>query len=367
MDSSTDPDSASVPAESKEGKVTDEAKDADAAKGTGRAKNTAADAASVLTAADLDEIRKAFSFDAPLMLEADDALVNVTVPPAYMKIPAFGNVPSSLTRLGVDEIGQYFDELLENRISRINGLVTNVGDMMDCYVCDYCRQSLISGDESKYRYCQDCKVDMCAACFKEKTEAVAVSKNKEMNAKRATQLQSCLKSHRLQARDGHFGREAGLTSMYCDVCGKLTHDHTHEDEAQDLDVCDTCAATPKGRDFIQLHKVAKRTRARGPVFDWWGFGSLLDWVPLLRDEDGNLLLLNCNPASPRARAVGFCAVDDHGRCGYDYCTAPLPAVLALLRTAEAEHKMVSLEGWDDFYDAPLKRVMQHFHMDTHFG
>jgi hypothetical protein len=46
------------------------------------------------------------------------------------------------------------------------------------------------------------------------------------------------------------------------------------------------------------------------------FGSMLDWISILGDEDGNMIIMNANPNSEYHQKFALVACDYHGRMGY---------------------------------------------------
>lgn len=94
-------------------------------------------------------------------------------------------------------------------------------------------------------------------------------------------------------------------------------------------------------------------------YDNFGYGSLLDYIPILWDTDGNAVLVNCNPDSKHYKKISLNAVDGHGREGFYISKRPFNEILD--RIVELEKKN------DDDYFSIQELMYEDENMMIDFG
>ena len=241
----------------------------------------------------------------PLMRDDGESPLNLMLPEKYNAITILSdNVPKELTLDTEQSIIDYFQDLLDGDL-RIR-VLCNETDNCDPIIvrCDYCRARIKSG--SIYE-CRKCRTDMCELCLAETSEEIAKANGSSKWHERKDKVEAC--------------RAHGIHKFPFPEC--------HEYTAQD-------------------------------------FGSMLDWIPVLSDgEDGNRVFLNCNPESTQKGKVAICASDNHGRCGYFIVDQSLQQVMDFVQSVAESN--VTRDGWEGFYNAPLKQLLARVGHPIHYG
>lgn len=227
---------------------------------------------------------------------------------------------------------RFFEQLLTSRVKIINGIPTSSEEFIGAVSCDYCRHGC---DGEFYFRCKECLRDMCQLCKEETSEEIAIQNGAQSYAQRAEKLQLCQQQHTLRRIE-----------------------------------------------FIELQKEdnGDGTYPYDQCFKYWDqlqYGSVLDWIPVYRDEEYNMVLVNRYEGSPYFNQVSMCSQDNHGRCGFftlpnvEYNSPSYDALLAQLETFHdnplKDEDGNELKGWDRVYNLPIKRVMDGFGMQTHYG
>ena len=171
------------------------------------------------------------------------------------------------------------------------------------------------------------------------------------------------------------GVETGLYDVksinkanYCDICTETIRDIKwyceRPYEGYDYEygeVCLKCKSKSES-DCLVLSNKQSHTVSD---FDFFGFGSIFDWIPIIKDNEYNMILLNCNPDSKQYGKVGLVSCDDHGRFGYEYVDEKLEDVLIKLKGYK--NKFEGDNSWNEFYDYPIKQYMCENNMQIHYG
>lgn len=121
----------------------------------------------------------------------------------------------------------------------------------------------------------------------------------------------------------------------------------------------------------------------GSAADLSGFGSLLDWIPILGDEHNtNQLLYNANPDSKLHTRIGLCTTDHMGNRGYVMTNHSLKQILRSCtqyhndyvkqkQELETDSQEVSTQQWREtvkvFYQHPLKQIIQEEGFDIDYS
>lgn len=288
----------------------------------------------------------------------EEEVINVKSPLRYSEIPKVEC--KGHQQVSMDEIKNHFGELFNTRIKIINGL--NLDPYSSSYLyCDYCNTTRIEG---KYRYCKDCYQDMCMLCFEETSEEIALKNGAKKYADRKDALEACRKHNLIE-------RDISTTQFYCDVC-RIYIDDTRYSNVGEVglpdcqDVCMKCKDSPEGQKMIKEHNLVE-SQCRY-IIDDADFGSYFDWIPVLRDEEEyDTVLVNLNPDSPYYNQVCLMAVDDHGRCGFFTISESLEEVVKKLEENNETHKNSEKEGWEEYYERPIKMLMSSKNMQIHYG
>jgi len=308
----------------------------------------------------------------------EECLINVRIPESYSQAPdrvICDHTPPHHTLFDLEAQKEHFKDIRTDcmRIHIINGMPTNPDDM-DCMYCDYCTSS-ISDD---YRFCNECQKDMCHLCYGETSEEIAIANSSKNWQDRKDALQACRDGHTLIIRK--LNGDSSPTYCYyraspdCKVGHYITGEWYRSSEGYEdgstKDVCIPCSQTEeyKNNPFKEVKKM-------GPPdipMNYARFGSMLDWVPVLKDKEYDIVLLNLNPKSPYHNQICLASCDDHGRMGF--YTLPHDHTLEKLLRTLSEHQEKHAEkfkdqsaSWDEFYDEPIKQYMSDLNMQIHYG
>jgi hypothetical protein len=105
-------------------------------------------------------------------------------------------------------------------------------------------------------------------------------------------------------------------------------------------------------------------------YDYNGYGSFFDWIPIIEEKDGNMILLNCNPESIQYKKVILVSCDDHDRLGFYISKYNVEEIVSKLLQLETEQGTTTTEyekGWDAFYNRPIKLMMTEEEMEIYYG
>jgi hypothetical protein len=300
--------------------------------------------------------------------EDEEDVMDARVPKnGYSALP---ELPESLNTLNEhnsvsqEEKLEYFQNLHEFRFKMVNGMPL-ANDEFSYLVCDYCKTSVQEDDSClTYQFCADCYKDMCIKCFQETNGA----KNWHL---RKDALATCRESHRIKHRkvSGVRTCDAGIT---CDDCLPILTEYYADKNDPNYDVCMACYESP---DYDKSTRTFKRMDRTSFPIEQAEFGSILDWIPIIKDTGGDgtdLILYNANPESPYRESLCIEIVDDHGRSGYH----TLPDNVTLDRfidelkeyqTKHAEEFDGKHPSWDAYYNRPIKQYAHARNMSVHFG
>jgi hypothetical protein len=241
------------------------------------------------------------------------------------------------------------------RINHINGVDISFFSFGSLY-CDYCNVSI---KDKEYYYCWDCVKDMCILCFEETDEEKAIANGAKNFKKRQDSLKEC-RQHLLKKRDYPV-------TTFCDVCNDVIIDNQlYSLDIVNSDLCLKCEKTDKGQEIIK-DKSLKLVKNKIPM-DSCEFGSMLDWIPVIKNKDQDMILLNMNPDSKYYEKVCLMAIDNHGRQGYSIVTNDnFEKICEYIEIIQKETKWDDLDGWDKFYSTSIKQYMNGKNMSIHFG
>jgi hypothetical protein len=95
------------------------------------------------------------------------------------------------------------------------------------------------------------------------------------------------------------------------------------------------------------------------------FGSFLDYLIIINDDDFNMILMNCNPDSKNYQKVVLKSTDINGHTIYNTSKYTLDEILTKLKEKELNYKQTG-DVETDFYNMPIKKLMEDENMKTHF-
>lgn len=280
---------------------------------------------------------------------------------------------------------EYFESILndEIRIKIINGVPTNFE--YDALYCDYCDSPIGSANENEeisngYWRCWDCQKDMCNLCHSEVNEDIAIKNGAQNYHLRKDRLQACLNENENEKHKVQKRCNMDLSIRCCDLCNSEIDLNDEVRWSEDVtnynskDVCQKCANTPNGMQYIFLWKMQQIHMANNLKLLWENceFGSMMDWIPIYKDDEFNMILINCNPNSSSFKKIALAASDNHGRSGF--FTIPHDIEISnLLEGMEIEYSDVCSKLKTDGNESEIKYLsaiqllMETFNMPTYYG
>jgi hypothetical protein len=236
-----------------------------------------------------------------------------------------------------ESIIEYYNDIInrEYRIRAFNGVVINA--INDSYYCDYCKTKI--KDIKDYYYCYHCSNDMCKLCYEEVDEETAIKNGAKNFAKRAETLNECRSHGCLKHRSLYMN---GPYVKVCDICElgiNMDYYSRPDDETDTYDICIHCYNSDRenSKQEVEEHNmtlVKVDLDINKLPFMQSGFNSMMYWLPIVKDEDYNRILMNLNPDDENYRKIAFQSWDDHSRVGFGFVFDPqytLEKVLTILK------------------------------------
>lgn len=310
-----------------------------------------------------------------LFNEDEEYYLDVTIPDEYdEELPEFEPIPDHSVQT-LEQINTYFEELYEGdyRISVINGEYTtdpwgvHNSTSLECDFCNYTTSHSM-------HHCTECNKVMCDLCYGERTVEDAIRNGAKRWHERKDALLKCFE-HEAQ---GKFDRkEIDLVQVRCDVCGELSLEKMGEwlmNRESDKDLCVECSTTPEGKEILKDSegewKMKSLSSASHPALNT-GYGSFLNWVPIMvSEEEGHMLMYNIVPSSEHYHKVALVACDDHGRMGFHAINKGLDEMLEELRDLYKKYLEVKSEkgcSWDTHYASPISQALQDRNFEVYYG
>lgn len=330
-------------------------------------------------------------------------VICVTTGGNYFDVPSVQDLPASLTKNN-SEVGkeasetqkcnvtktdtefrdEYFNSILNDdmRIKIINGIPTNFD--YECLYCDYCGSSIGSLNKENeisngYWRCWCCQKDMCNLCHSEINETIAAQNGAQNYHLRKDKIQTCLgisnegNPHKMQKRSNE-----NFALRCCDLCNEeidITDKFRWSEDILNYnskDICQKCSNTPNGMHHILLWKMQEidMNKTLNSIWNNCEFGSMMDWIPIYKDDEYNMILINCNPNSPYHNEICLVACDDHGRSGYFTIKVDLNVLLEGMEMFYKEACCQLKESNEEDrikYLSPIQVLMHSFNIPTYYG
>lgn len=233
------------------------------------------------------------------------------------------------------------------------------------YSCDFCNSTT---DVKDAKYCSKCDKSMCALCFSETSEEIALENGAKTWHKRAHALEKC--------------REHGMKDLNTAFENKRNKCYDHKIAPIVSCVsCDKCSQTfslPRYSTCVEknpnlIDESFKKLVADGDNMYAMhrGYGSFLDWIPVYMDSEHNMILYNANPDAEKYSEFSMMSMDDHERCGFQ--SIGEKDINNLKKDLEERYdkwydKFGQLEcDWDKVYNVPIKTYLDAHGFKYHFG
>jgi hypothetical protein len=273
--------------------------------------------------------------------EEDSFYVKFAIPESLGSLDEFEldklSLPKCYRLMTEKDIKEYFDVLDEARFEIINYYNVNFG----CYSeCSYCYNCFTDGNSY---YCTKCNKDLCCKCYQKFIE------NGTVKSSRRDCKGTCLPDHKFIIKT--------VEDFSCCKCGKknkhvLKTELWYRDREKKINICQSC------RNEEEKEKIEEVQR----IYDQSGFGSMLDWVPVIQEElyVPNRVLLNLNKNSDLYGQTAFEVMDSHGREGFYVYGKNIRDTVDDLKTADEE-----LEGLYNM--TPIDVVCERMGLQIDFG
>ena len=253
----------------------------------------------------------------------------------YKQIPDF-DAPPGHSKVSSEDRNQYMQSLKYNRICNIDGFIFD-SMAISCNKCNYS-----SWDDFYWFYCNDCRMTICCKCCNE----------------------FCHDHNQFKIL------ESG--TVFCDLCDEQITNSAYK--RGDMDLCLQCSEKDHGIEYIKKNNLEKIESDIHRLFPTKSFGSLLEWVPIIKDNDGNMVLLNCCADSPRLGKIALFSGDDHGRVGIFQVDHKLEDILQKLDDLNSKWKSTygdidkkNVNGWEPFYERPIKKLLEEYGYPITYG
>lgn len=287
----------------------------------------------------------------------EDHVLDVTIPKQYSQIPDCNHHVSQPT---VEDIYGYFASVLngDERIMDINGVSMDTG----CgYLCDYCDAPI----DSYFYRCYDCQKDMCHLCYGETSEEIAKVNGAVNYLKRKDTLVAC-RTHDLHSRLLPMAYSCQLFGQSSECQSELiTSKQLYQNPHNKTSLCLSC-----GQSKLITDESFQLIDNPLPCYAC-GFGSVLDWVPVLIDPELDMILICLNPDSPYHTRYALRAMDNHGRTGYHMLEPSLTWDQLMdeyqQMKIQREKSGIATNTWEYVYRAPIKAMMKKRRMTIHYG
>lgn len=315
-------------------------------------------------------------------------------------------------------IKEWFNDLLSRgsaRLMMINGtpLGDDGGGEPFSENCNYCCNKI----EGTYRRCIVDEMNMCDGCFTSHTIDPYTPRNLKGNEtekfkkwlakrdredeedrdRRANLLEKCI-SHDLKEM------KEKLTCRVCDASSLIVFGEWKKSTIGV--VCGACCKLMKGPqttrskycvlcDSNSTAETYFDLRNHDPKYNYNGglcggcvhtvnsseevvnvdpndtYGSLMEWIPLIEDENNHTLLYNTAKNSPRYHNVALCPCDDHGRIAIHFIECTLEEAVTEMTNLDKEYQEKWPVGvhrnWKAHYTSPLCQMAQNRGKEVQFG
>ncbi len=306
-------------------------------------------------------------------LGIEDEYMNIFCVKQYVKIPDKYDVFKASVDPNLDSLGhidlEHIDLYTLTNIEivkemktlheRRNRYIQN--SHFDCdphyRTCDYCRFDVKDVSEKSICYRCQCGKDMCALCYEEKTEEIAIANGSKKWNERKDKLLNCFENHSQYLLDSSKYYE-----QECSICKNYLYStfYMGNDKSYCLECC-------KEENLLLENLLLVNLDENDHLFR---FGSLYDWIPIYTDKEGGMVLYNANPDAIMFRQYCLLSEDDHGRCGYGAYFENFDVLLVELEKAYYIFKQSFTEeerNWDKYYNRPIKQVMANYNAEIHYG
>jgi hypothetical protein len=283
----------------------------------------------------------------------------------------------------LNDIKSYFVELIDIdndlRITVTNDINLSLNYNTISYSCDYCKDIIIKN----WFYCFHCHKDMCNLCYSEVNEEIAIKNGAHYYKEREKQLNLCRSNNLLIPRDIYMS-----IKKYCDICKKnLKYNqyiyNKYIDYQTPYDICEDCHSNKEFVKEIIKNDAELKLYNYKYIFDYSNLNSLLYWIPIIKDTNNNMILINLNPEDINYKKICLVSCDNHGRSGYyllnklddfdnfENINMTIEAILLELNNLIEQNKYNSDDDIDvnsnNHYKFPIHYLMRKYNMQIYYG
>lgn len=206
---------------------------------------------------------------------------------------------------------------------------------------------------------------MCETCYKQYVTPDDSNDNINKNNEIIIDPRIC-KTHNL------VFRTKNIPNLFvCDICETIIlgneRYHILMADKSSKNVCILCEKTSENaRAYIKLFSLKlTKNNFNHDIFE---FGNLMDWIPIIYDEYGNMVLFNYNSDSKYAGRFALASTDNNGRIGY-FIMKQNTKIDNICKTLQNyfNNNNLPIDQWNKFYNCPIKQLMKSLNMPIHFS
>lgn len=269
------------------------------------------------------------------------------------------------------DINCYFDNILKDnvRIHSINGIRTDPRFYRFGPFCDYCENQC----SLEHYYCYDCYLHICNDCHKQMITIWDQIAKEELSI---LDTNCCHPNHHIVVRTKNI-----QNLFICDICHlaiigserynkKIEPDSNPDlmDIGNSIDVCLACSTDKDINMQLVEHKL--ELVPNNLCDDIFEFGSLMDWVPIVNDEFGNIILFNYNKNSQYVGRYAVASIDDHDRYAYFILNRKIDLgniINNLIKYANSDEWKKCEGPISRLYNCPIKKFIASLNIPIHYG
>lgn len=286
-----------------------------------------------------------------LAINDEENIICIKKPTNLLDVPKISE-PDDLCGYYVptdEQVKFYFDALLDDeiRITVVNGYKTDLD--MSRIKCGYCNEKCAS---DVYYYCYECHLNICDLCVNlnniQDPDGIKCKSHSNNN------------SYVIKRNKSHY------QIFTCDFCKKFITDETRYSNNNENDICMACSEKYINNISDDVNLVTNHLfKVKN---DFYEFGSMLDWVPILFDDVGNHIFYNYNKESKYKSRLAIMSMNNDGKCGYYI----LPSGVNINHILKRLEQLYNDKEWQDLdeetkiYNYPIKRIMCSLNMPINY-
>lgn len=236
--------------------------------------------------------------------------------------------------LSNEDIISYFLEIFDDNvlIAYLNGVYPGKSGIIRC---DICRKETIKLHE-KYFYCFGCCTNICEGCFGNSLKCGGCEDNYG-------------NIYKIQKREN-------ISARICDFCAKIIiPDRFYSVGCENY--CGKC---------VKIDNISAEPGDYACPADYSGFGSILDYIPIISDSEDDYVLINVNLESEFYGKICLMSTDSEGSSGYHVTEYTLNYVFSEICRYTDDPGFQKLKKYDRVWNLPIKKMMKSGKIPVYF-